>query len=208
MNDASNWLAGIALFALTVLAIGWLVHAKALRVDRLHRQVLGARATLDAQLVYRAQAAAEVASTNSLDVASAHLLAQAAREALDCDRPLVEDGLDPAPEQSRPAIGNSSSARPRSVVESDLTRVIRLVLTPEMRAQMSADPVAQAALRRLDRAAYRLVLARSFHNTHVTEARRIRSDLDVRLLHLAGHAPMPAPADVDDDITAADFRLN
>ena len=38
---------------------GWALYARAVRVDRLHRQVLGARATLEAQLVHRAEAAAD-----------------------------------------------------------------------------------------------------------------------------------------------------
>ena len=42
--------------ALVLLALGWYLYAIALRVDRLHRQVLGSRATLEAQLVHRGQA--------------------------------------------------------------------------------------------------------------------------------------------------------
>ena len=52
---------------------------------------------------------------------------------------------------------------------------------------------------RLDRAAYRVVLARRFHDTRVAQAQRLRADLVVRLLHLAGRAPMPQTFDVDDD---------
>ena len=37
------------------VAIGWALYARAVRVDRLHRQVLGSRATLEAQLVHRAR---------------------------------------------------------------------------------------------------------------------------------------------------------
>ena len=229
MSETLSWLTVVALVAVVWLVIGWLVYAKALRVDRLHRQVLGARATLEAQMVHRAQAAAELAALGALDPASAMLLEAAARSALQCEEPVVDDGLDPEPRQAvaRAAGASGASAvsgdpgapdgvdsgepddgeegqagRSRSVVESDLTRVIRTVLDPATRQALGTDPVGGPALRWLDRAAYRLVLARRFHNTHVTDACRIRRDVDVRVLHLAGHAPMPRTADVDDDVTA------
>ena len=47
MYETLTWLTWVALGAVVLLVIGWLVYAKALRVDRLHRQVLGARATLE-----------------------------------------------------------------------------------------------------------------------------------------------------------------
>ena len=206
MYETLTWLTWVALGAVVLLIIGWLVYAKALRVDRLHRQVLGARATLEAQMVHRAQAAAELASTGVLDPASAMLLEAAARASLQCEEPVVDDGLDPEPRE-RGAAGpgptdpGTEPVRPRTVVESDLTRVIRTVLDGSTRRALAADPVGAPALHRLERASYRMVLARRFHNTHVTDACRIRRDLDVRLLHLAGHAPMPRTADVDDDVT-------
>ena len=178
--------------AFVLLALGWCLYAMALRVDRLHRQVLGSRATLEAQLVHRGQAALDLAATGALDPASALLLSRAAHDALDCEGPVVEDGLDP---DDRAA----SDRRSRALVESDLSRVIRVVLNVQARAALSARPLAADALTRLDKACYRLVLARRFHNTHVAEARRLRSGVIVRLLHLAGHAPMPQTFDIDDD---------
>ena len=75
----------IVLLVLTVtlllLALGWVLYAVALRVDRLHRQVLGSRATLEAQLVHRGQAAIDFAATGALDPASAVLLSRAAHDA-------------------------------------------------------------------------------------------------------------------------------
>ena len=71
------------------MAIGWALYARAVRVDRLHRQVLGARATLEAQLVHRAEAAAELATVPALDPASGLLLSRAAREALDAEGPVA-----------------------------------------------------------------------------------------------------------------------
>jgi len=177
---------------LLLLALGWVLYAVALRVDRLHRQVLGSRATLEAQLVHRGQAAIDFAATGALDPASAVLLSRAAHDALDCDGPVVEDGLDPD-------AADSSGQRSRALVESDLSRVLRAVLNVQARAALTARPLAADALARLDKACYRLVLARRFHNTHVAEARHLRSGVLVRLLHLAGRAPMPRTFDIDDD---------
>ena len=164
--------------ALVLLALGWYLYAIALRVDRLHRQVLGSRVDL--------------AAAGALDPASAVLLSRAAHDVLDCEGPVVEDGLDPD------AV-TVPGQRSRALVESDLSRVIRAVLNVQARAALTARPLAAEALTRLDKACYRLVLARRFHNTHVAEARRLRSGVLVRLLHLAGRAPMPQTFDIDDD---------
>ncbi|SDN54168.1 hypothetical protein SAMN05216355_10645 [Actinomyces ruminicola] len=190
--------------ALVLLAIAWSLYAKALRVDRLHRQVLGSRATLEAQLVHRAQAAADLAATGLLDPASALILSRAAYDALDAEGPLVEDGLDTeAPRRDAGDTATGEPTRSRARIESDLSRVIRTVVDPQARLDLNADPRGRDSLERLDRASYRLVLARRFHNTHVAEARRLRGALDVRALHLAGHAPLPQTFDID-DATAAE----
>ncbi len=93
VTTAPMWSIVVLLVGLAVAA-GWALYARAVRVDRLHRQVLGARATLEAQLVHRAEAAAELATVPALDPASGLLLSRAAREALDAEGPLVDDGLD------------------------------------------------------------------------------------------------------------------
>lgn len=183
---------------LVLALLGWLMYAKAVRVDRLHRQVLGARATVEAQLAHRAQAAADMAHCTGLDPASATLLSEAAQDALACEGPVVDDGLDPSPARGA---GSDGQDRGRAQVESDLSRVLRTVLDAETRAALALDPACARALERLDRACYRLVLARRFHDTHVSETLRIRADWDVRLLHLAGHAPRPGTFDVDDATT-------
>lgn len=187
-----------AIAALLVLCLaGWAASALAVRVDRLHRQVLGSRATLETQLVHRAQAAVELAASSRLDPASALLVSRAAHEALEAEGPLVDDRLDSASPRQDP----DDAGRSRAAIESDLTRVLRTVLTGRTRAELSADPLSEAALARLDKAASRLVLARRFHNTHVAETRLLRATWPVRILHLAGRAPQPATFDADDDIT-------
>ena len=203
------WSIVVLLVGLAVAA-GWALYARAVRVDRLHRQVLGARATLEAQLVHRAEAAAELATVPALDPASGLLLSRAAREALDAEGPLVDDGLDTStPLEGIPSSHPASSgaalpaptARSRALIESDLSRVLRTVVSEPARRELSADPLSLPALNRLDRACSRLVLARRFHNTHVSEAQALRARPLVRMCHLAGHAPMPQTFDADDDTT-------
>ena len=206
---APMWSIVVLLVGLAVTA-GWALYARAVRVDRLHRQVLGARATLEAQLVHRAEAAAELASVPALDPASGLLLSRAAREALDAEGPLVDDGLDTStPLEGTPSSHPASSGaalptpitRSRALIESDLSRVLRTVVSEPARRELSADPLSLPALNRLDRACSRLVLARRFHNTHVSEAQALRARPLVRMCHLAGHAPMPQTFDADDDTT-------
>ena len=206
---APMWSIVVLLVGLAVTA-GWALYARAVRVDRLHRQVLGARATLEAQLVHRAEAAAELATVPALDPASGLLLSRAAREALDAEGPLVDDGLDTStPLEGTPSSHPASSGaalptpitRSRALIESDLSRVLRTVVSEPARRELSADPLSLPALNRLDRACYRLVLARRFHNTHVSEAQALRARPLVRMCHLAGHAPMPQTFDADDDTT-------
>ena len=206
---APMWSIVVLRVGLAVTA-GWALYARAVRVDRLHRQVLGARATLEAQLVHRAEAAAELASVPALDPASGLLLSRAAREALDAEGPLVDDGLGTStPLEGTPSSHPASSGaalpapttRSRALIESDLSRVLRTVVNEPARRELSVDPLSLPALNRLDRACSRLVLARRFHNTHVSEAQALRARLLVRMCHLAGHAPMPQTFDADDDTT-------
>ena len=206
---APMWSIVVLLVGLAVTA-GWALYARAVRVDRLHRQVLGARATLEAQLVHRAEAAAELATVPALDPASGLLLSRAAREALDAEGPVVDDGLDTStPLEGTPSSHPASSGaalptpitRSRALIESDLSRVLRTVVSESARCELSEDPLSKPALSRLDRACSRLVLARRFHNTHVSEAQALRARPLVRMCHLAGHAPMPQTFDADDDTT-------
>ena len=207
-TDVPVWGVVVLLVGLAV-AIGWALYARAVRVDRLHRQVLGSRATLEAQLVHRAEAAADLATTRALDPASSLLLSQAAREALDAEGPIVDDGLDTSPRldvEHGPSDGVASEGsvpptRSRALIESDLSRVLRTVISEPARRDLTEDPLSVPALSRLDRACSRLVLARRFHNTHVSEAQALRGQLLVRVFHLAGRAPMPQTFDADDDTT-------
>ena len=142
-------------------------------------------------------AALNFCANNYLGLADDSRVRDAAHEALEAEGPLVDDRLDSASPREDP--GNTD--RSRAAIESDLTRVLRTVLTARTRAELSADPLSGAALARLDKTAHRMVLARRFHNIHVAETRRLRATWPVRILHLAGRAPQPATFDMDDDIT-------
>ena len=139
----------VAVLVGLAVAIGWALYARAVRVDRLHRQVLGSRATLEAQLVHRAEAAADLATTRALDPASSLLLSRAAREALDAEGPIVDDGLDTSPrldaatDAAGVAAGAVRATRSRALIESDLSRVLRTVVSESARCELSEDPLSK-----------------------------------------------------------------
>jgi len=189
-----SWEGWTLVVVLLVLVLGWVLWLLAQRVDRLHRKVLRSRATLELQLAQRAAAAHELAMSGALDPVEAVLLADVAQRASAGAGGVVQDGLEGEPDVTEPP-----SDVDRSLVESELSRALRAVL--ESRADtepLSENPLAAEPLRRLDAAWYRLELARRFHNAHVAEVRRMRANPVVRLLRLAGHAPMPQAFDMDD----------
>jgi hypothetical protein len=184
----------IALVALGILAVGLLLAWRgASRLDRLHRKVAASRIALDAQLVRRASTAVELAASGALDPASAILVADAAYTASDAGpvtspaAALKMDGLGPDRERA----------------ESGLTATLREAMgSPEAIKGMLAGPSGEVAAA-LAAAWYRATLARRFHNEAVAQARRVRRLWYVRLLHLAGRAPMPRTVELDDALPHA-----
>ena len=77
----------------------------------------------------------------------------------------------------------------RQEVENELSRALRAVW-PQVPPGPKRDEVAAAASR--------VALARSFHNGAVTNARALRRNRLVRLLHLAGYRAAPEFFDVDE----------
>lgn len=154
------------------------------RIDRLHLRVEAARETLDAQLLRRAAAVLDLATTGGLDMASAFLLAEAATAARD------------APPDER------------EVAESALSEDLRAVLdAPGTLDQLLADPVARELLGPVAAAAERVALARSFHNDAVRSVRELRRRVVVRTLHLAGRAALPESFEMDDAPPASLSRM-
>jgi hypothetical protein len=177
------------------LLLAWYLSFSASRLDRLHHRVEGARATLDAQLVRRAEAAIELATSGLLDPASGLLVAGAAAEAL-------EAGEDP---------GDDDDAAGRESAESDLSHVLRVALAEptaaESHADLSSAPPGRPGLGgevldRLATASHRAQLARRFHNQAVMDAQRVRRKRIVRWAHLAGHAALPQTFEIDDELPA------
>ncbi|HYN30204.1 MAG TPA: hypothetical protein VES95_10100 [Dermatophilaceae bacterium] len=184
----------VTIVVVMVLAVAWYLSYSAARLDRLHAKAEGAMSALDAQLVRRAEATLELATSGALDPASALLLADAATESLErqTEHPVCDDPLD----------GQHFAGRER--VESDVTGALRAALTPEVVAVVRADrgSAGEEALARVEAAALRVQLARRFHNDAVREARRVRAKRLVRAFRLAGHAGLPEPVDFDDGLPA------
>ena len=193
--------------AVARLLLLWLAWVAATRLDRLHRKVGASRAVVDAQLVRRATAAAELATSGLLDPASAMIVGEAAWTALSCEgsdasalnlppdlRQLLDTSSDEAGSTDRPA-----QPCDRGQVESDLTAALREVLRdPDEVAVLRSEPGGDGLLDDLAAAWYRVQLARRFHNDAVAQARTARRGGMVRMLRLAGTAPYPATLELDD----------
>ncbi len=155
--------------------LAWQVLWTATRLDRLHGRVDGARAALDAQLVRRATITVELATSGMLDPASSLLLADAAHRAA------AVDGED------------------REMAESDLSRALRAALDAAAVVDLRAQPAGAAVLDDLAAAWMRAGLARRFFNDAVRGATVLRRARVVRLLRLAGHAPLLPTFEIDDE---------
>ena len=177
---AIDALLAVLLVVVIVLVAGWFLFAYAVRVDRLHRQVLAARLIVSGQLSKRAHAAIELANAQVLDQADSEKLCQAAHDASRCEEPRNRSG----------------NAAKRVAYENQLTSVMREVLTDETRNSLMQEADATALLRRLDAAQQKLEVAVHVHNNQVKDARKVRQRALVRIAHLAGRAPLPAPVEI------------
>ncbi|WP_129337569.1 hypothetical protein [Cellulomonas endophytica] len=210
----------------------WSVWVAASRLDRLHRKVGASRAVVDTQLLRRATAASELATSGLLDPVSSVLVGEAAFAALsaggadaetvvvlppelralldqDAER-LVHPGRGPRPGPPpsvppRPTPGQRAArTRERARIESELTNTLRTVLDEaEEVAAVRAEPGGDELLDDLLAAWYRVQLARRFHNEAVAQTQRVRRGVLVRTLRLAGRAPMPITFEIDDELPEA-----
>jgi hypothetical protein len=188
-----------ALLVASLLA--WYLSFSASRLDRLHHRVEGAVSALDAQLVRRAEAALELATSGAVDPASGLLLTDAASRALEvgeradhvgATRHAVSPRLEGADVQ-----GEDHVSRER--VESDLSQALRATLVEDVVAQLRAVAVLSTLVDRLAAACHRVRLARRFLNGAVTDAARVRGKRVVRWAQLAGRAPLPETFEMDDE---------
>ncbi|NEA29728.1 hypothetical protein G3I70_45585, partial [Actinomadura bangladeshensis] len=90
----------------------------------------------------------------------------------------------------------------REFAESDLSRALRAVVDqPEFVGTITARGAGEGAevLDELSSAAAKVAYARNFYNDAVSQARIARRKLLIRVLPLAGRAPLPDFFEIDDD---------
>lgn len=199
MISLSPWLlVAIVLAVITLAVVAGFAITRARRLDRLHQRILASRDSLSRLLLRRASEAELLAHAAGLDSGRGPGLVDAARAYIrDGGDQLTTDGLDRRTSAQRQADRVEVNARLERA--SAVTRAIRETLTPDVRAQIEADPQANARLEALDATCYRIELTRNVHNVDVAGVRALRSARMVKLLRLAGHAPVPEPIDFDDD---------
>ena len=196
MISLSPWLLLAIVFAVIALGVvaGFAI-TRARRLDRLHQRILASRDSLSRLLLRRASEADLLSRSAGLENSG---LADAARAYIqDGGDQLTTDGLDRRTAAQRQ--GDRVEVATRLERASALSRAIRETLTPEERARIASDPEAGARLEALDATCYRIELTRNVHNVDVAGVRALRSARMVKLLRLAGHAPIPEPIDFDDD---------
>lgn len=159
-------------------AFAWWASARAWRIDGLHRASDRARTALTDALANRRRAANAV-----VDVVSERYPEACARVGRALDTP----------------VGDSTG-------ESELTRQMRALAALCAAEENGGDTPAARAWRCWNDASFVLIAARRFANDRVAQVRRARSPLAVRLLHLAGRAPLPVAFDMDDEWEDRDAR--
>jgi hypothetical protein len=173
----------IVLALVLILLFGLYLSWTATRLDRLHVRLDAARVALDAQLVRRSAATLELARSSLLDVATAVILATAARSA----QIAAEDEREPA--------------------ESALTRDLRAAFDdPRQLAQLRETPEGADLVQELGASMRRVQLARRFHNESVRAVRQLRDHRLVRYFQLAGRAPVKPTFEIDDEPPATFTR--
>jgi hypothetical protein len=174
-----------------VAMLGVYVSWRAGRLDRLHARLEARRAALDVALVRRSSVALELASSGLLDPATSLLLASAAHDARSAQNGQAWEG-----EQ-----GTEGEKNGQELPESDLTRALRAVFgQPGFRASLNGTDGADELLTELEGAAHQVFLARKFYNDAVAATRAARRTPLVRLLRLAGGAPLPEFFEIEDSL--------
>ena len=171
----------VAAVAIAGVYVSW----RAGRLDRLHARLEARRAALDVALVRRSSVALEFASSGLLDPATSLLLATAAHDA----------------RSAQNGDGREGSESGQELPESDLTRALRAVFgQPGFRDSLNGTEGAEELLTELEGAAHQVFLARKFYNDAVAATRAARRPPLVRLLRLAGGAPLPGFFEIEDSL--------
>jgi hypothetical protein len=181
-------LTNVIIIVAVAILVGVYVSWRAGRLDRLHARVEAARAALDAALVRRSSIALELAACGLLDPATSLLLAGAAHDARAA---------------GGPGTGRAAGT-PDEAAESDLTRALRAVVgQPGFHDALAARGRGEELLAELEGASHQVFLARKFYNDAVAATRSARRRWLVRLLRLAGGAPLPEFFEIDDSLVTA-----
>jgi hypothetical protein len=199
-----------AIIVVVVVAIlGVYVSWRAGRLDRLHARLEARRAALEVALVRRSSVALELASSGLLDPATSLLLASAAHDARSAQNGHGWVGGQGAEggqgtqggrgtEGGQGAEGGNNG---QELPESDLTRALRAVFgQPGFRSSLDGTEGADELLSELEGAAHQVFLARKFYNDAVAATRAARRPPLVRLLRLAGGAPLPEFFEIEDSL--------
>jgi hypothetical protein len=184
-----------------VAMVGVYVSWRAGRLDRLHARLEAARAALDVALVRRSSVALEFASSGLLDPATSLLLASVAHDARSAQNGQGQEGEQGqgGGQQDAPERGSG-----QELPESDLTRALRAVFgQPGFRSSLNGTEGADELLTELESAAHQVFLARKFYNDAVAATVAARRRPLVRLLRLAGGAPLPEFFEIEDSLVGA-----
>ena len=159
--------------ALIFLLILWYLSFTATRLDRLHHRVETSWANLDVLLQKRAAVALEIAHSDIADPASSMLLTAAAYQARD------------------------ANIQNRSQAESGLSGALGLLLEDSQHLATAAD---SALLTELSGLTDKIRVAIALHTDAVARTQMVRSKGIVRLLRLAGTAPLPITYEFESDV--------
>ena len=182
-----------------VLMLGVYVSWRAGRLDRLHARLEARRAALDVALVRRSSVALELASSGLLDPATSLLLASAAHDARSAQNGQAGWGGGHGGRGGQN--GGPGGEGGQELPESDLTRALRAVFgQPGFRDSLNGTEGAEELLTELEGAAHQVFLARKFYNDAVAATRAARRTPLVRLLRLAGGAPLPDFFEIEDSL--------
>ncbi len=177
-----DWFGWWTWVLLALIVVGFYLRSLAGRLDRLHLRWDAARDALDAQLVRRAAAAAELGASTLIDPASALLLAEAAHDAREA---------------------GAAGDRERGAAESDLSSALRLVFDDPDNAEEIRERGGEHILDDLATGCQRVVYALRFYNDAVDATQAMRSKALVRWFRLAGYTPWPEHFAMDDTPPAA-----
>lgn len=167
------------LLGLVAVVLALFVLFSASRLDHMHGRLDTMRTSIDAQLLRRSSAAADLAASQLLDPATSLVLADVSYAA------------------------QSAGENSREAAESDLTRALDTAFADEEATrQLRTNPGADALLTELAVGCRRVAMARTLYNDTVRSTVRVRRSAAVRYLRLAGTAPMPEAMDFDDRIPA------